>query len=412
MTLQLAVFVSSLAVAILFFLGGYMTARSAPSPMSEASTPDSSSGRVDRDAGAVLTDESSTVAEEGLATQELDALRDEVSAYRTRLADAERERDRMANPEEDARQTEELNALRDEITGCRSRLAAAQLDRERAGSLEDEIRQLREERGNLAEENRSLHEKWKEKAHQAGALWDEKADLKERLEQTLADNRELKDQAEELKKLQAMKKRWAVRLATMYRRVDSLEHYKEESARLSTLIQEIPHLRSTIHHLEQENRELRSLGLVYQAPAANIRTRPSEHVGGSMQHLLEQFSEQTNARGAAFADDHGLLVAGTSEYAEGLAVTSALCDRLMTQVADVLPLGSLRRMVLVDANAVTAAIYPFRIGPDQFMLAALTVDAPPGDDAIRDLGNRASQLIGGVPKSEDKEERHLVRDWR
>ena len=115
-----------------------------------------------------------------------------------------------------------------------------------------------------------------------------------------------------------------------------------------------------------------------------------------MQELLEQFSEVSGARGAALADDHGLLVAGTSEYAEDLAVTGALCDGLMTQVGELLPLASLQRLVMVDSNAVTAAIHPFRVGPDRMILASLSVQPGPDDGAIGEFVNQASRLIAGV----------------
>ena len=96
------------------------------------------------------------------------------------------------------------------------------------------------------------------------------------------------------------------------------------------------------------------------------------------------------------ADDHGLLVAGTSAYAENLAVTGALCDGLMTQVGDLLPLASLQRLVMVDSNAVTAAIHPFGVGPDRMILASLSVQPGPDDAAVGDFVSQATRLIGGV----------------
>ena len=381
MTIQLAVFLSSVAGAILFFVGGYWAARP--------------------------------------ASREFHVLRGQVDSYRNRLVEAEGERARVADLEEENQQLREerdtlnasasqaLNGLRGEITSYQNRLAEAERERARIANLEKEIQQLNDERKSLAIENRQLHEKWKEKTRQAGALWDEKSDLKHRLEQTLEDSRLLKEQTERLENLEAERKQSAIKLETMGRQVASLEHYKEESARLSTLIAEVPHLHSTIDQLKQENRELRSLGLVNQPPAAIIRTLPAEHVGGSVQQLLEQFSENTGARGAALADDHGLLIAGTSEYAEGLAISGALVDRLMTQIADILPLGSLRQLVMVDANALTAAIHPFRFGSDRLMLASLSVGPGPDGQAVADLVNQASQLIGGVrtdkPESVAKE---------
>ena len=198
--------------------------------------------------------------------------------------------------------------------------------------------------------------------------------------------------------MEAERNQLQIKLESMDRQVLTLGHYKEETARLSSLIEDLPHLQETIDQLKQENRELRSLGVVaYQArPAKTGRMTPTEQLGGSMQELLEQFSEVSGARGAALADDHGLLVAGTSEYAEDLAVTGALCDGLMTQVGELLPLASLQRPVMVDSNAVTAAIHPFRVGPDRMILASLSVQPGPDDGAIGDFVNQASRLIAGV----------------
>ena len=269
--------------------------------------------------------------------------------------------------------------------------------------MERKIQRLRDEREALAEENRELHEKWKEKTRQAGTLWDERSDLKKRLEQTLDDYRMLKKQTRRLDDLEAERKQTAIKLETMYRQVASLDHYKEENVRMNNLVAEVPYLHQMIDQLKQENRELRSLGLVIQPSAATTRTAPAENAAGSVQQLLEQYSENIGARGVALADEHGLLVAGTSDYAEGLAVTGALCDNLMTQVADILPLGSLRQVVLVDSNAVTAAIYPFRFGPDQLMLASLSVGPLPEGDAIDDLVSQASQLIGVAKEEKDND---------
>lgn len=158
---------------------------------------------------------------------------------------------------------------------------------------------------------------------------------------------------------------------------------------------EVPHLRETVDQLKQENRELRSLGLVHQEPATATHTMPAEHLGASMQTLLEHFTENKGARGAALADEHGLLVAGISEYAEGLAVTSALCDGLMTKLGDILPLGALQKLIIVDTNAVTATIHPFQVGPDRLMLASLSVGLRPGSKAVSGFVSQASRLIAG-----------------
>jgi len=160
--------------------------------------------------------------------------------------------------------------LQGEITTYRSRLTEAERERGKAASLEEELRKLHKEFNALSDENRQLHEKWKEKARQAGILRDEKSDLKQSLQQTLNDNQQLKEQTQRLKDLEVERKQSAIKLESMYRQVASLEHYKEESARLNTLIAEVPHLHSSMDQLKRENRELRSLGLVYQPPSATM----------------------------------------------------------------------------------------------------------------------------------------------
>ena len=412
MTLQLAVLVASVAGAVLFFFGGYLAARSGSYPLPEASGLEGKSGRTQPE---VLSRVVKSKTHDGSDVRELDALRTQVNAYRIRLAEAERLGARVPGLEEeihrlhaqsntlDKSTSEELNALRDEVSAYRIRLAEAEREGGRVTDLERKIQRLRDEREALAEENRELHEKWKEKTRQAGTLWDERSDLKKRLEQTLDDYRMLKKQTRRLDDLEAERKQTAIKLETMYRQVASLDHYKEENVRMNNLVAEVPYLHNMIDQLKQENRELRSLGLVIQPSAATTRTAPAENAAGSVQQLLEQYSENIGARGVALADEHGLLVAGTSDYAEGLAVTGALCDNLMTQVADILPLGSLRQVVLVDSNAVTAAIYPFRFGPDQLMLASLSVGPLPEGDAIDDLVSQASQLIGVAKEEKDND---------
>jgi hypothetical protein len=378
-TLQLAVILSSVVGAILFFLSGYLV-------RSESATDD------------------------GSAAQEMDTLGDKITAYRNnRLAEAEKERGRIADLEaeiqqlmneretHDASASQEIDALREEITTAHSRLAEAEQERARLGNLEKEIQQLQRERSALVDENRQLHGKWKEKARQASILWDEKTDLKQRLRQAQGDGPLREEQARRLKELESERNQLTIMLETKDRQISALEPYRDESARLSTLVAEVPHLRETVDQLKQENRELRSLGLVYQAPTRTTQAMPAKHIGGSMENLLEQFSEvEGTPRGAALADEHGLLVAGTSKHAESLAVTCALGDGLMTQVSDILPLGSLRQLVMVDSNEVTVGVYPFQCGSDRLLLASLSVGPGPSSQAVADFVSQASQLIDGV----------------
>lgn len=205
----------------------------------------------------------------------------------------------------------------------------------------------------------------------------------------------LKERTYRFKALEAERNQLTIRIQSLDRQVIELERYKEESARLTDLVAEVPHLRDTINRLKQENRELRSLGLVYQSPAATTHTVLTERLSSPMQHLLEQFAENKGTRGTALADERGQLVAGTGKYAEGLAVTSALCNGFMTQVVDILPFAALRQLIIVDTNAVTVAIYPFRVGSDQLTLASLSIGLRPGSKAIDDFFHQASQLIDG-----------------
>lgn len=377
MTLQLAVIVSSVVGAILFFVSGYMTSRSAS------------------------------------ASQEIDALREKVTAYRVRLADADRERGQITNLMKEidnlyeekhalnASASQELNTLKDEITAYRNRLADAERERGRAANLGEEIQKLHAEHNTLLDKYRKLDHKWKEESHKAATLRDERSDLNQRLQQAMEQIRQLEGQTQRLKNLEVERNQVDLKLETMGRQLAALEPYKEENARLTNVVAEGSHLREIIGQLKQENRELRSLGLVtshplYKPSATTTRTPPAENIGDSVQHLLERFSERTGARGMALADDNGLLVAGSGKYTEGLAVICALCDGLTTQLADVLPLGSLRQLVMVDANAVSAAIHPIQVGPDRLMLASLWVGARPGSRAIAEFLNQTSGLIGGV----------------
>lgn len=358
MTLEFAVIASSVVGAMLFFFGGYYFARPASSPLPETSALEQTPGQAVRDGSAT-------------------------SPHGTKLV------------ADDVSDSLEIDALRDEIVTCRNRLAKAEQEQGRIAALEEEAQQHREKYRKLEDENRELQERWNDKEREAGNLRDEKSDLKRRLQQTLDEMDLLKEQAGRLKELEAERDQLTIRLESLERQVAVLEPYKEESARLTTLVAEVPHLRNTVDHLKQENRELRSQGLAYQPPTATTPKSPTPHLGSSMQHLLERFTENKGARGAALADEHGLLVAGTSEYAEGLAVTSALCDGLMTQLANILPLATLRQLVIVDTNAVAAAIYPFQVGPDRLILASLSVGPRPNNKAIDDFISQASLLIDG-----------------
>ena len=340
MTLEFAVIASSVAGAILFFFGGYLMARSASSPLPETSALEQPPRQSAGDGNEASPRASQSLAGDMSASLELVALRDEIATCRNRLVKAERECGRIAG-------------------------------------LEEEIRQHTETQTKLEDDNRNLREKWQDKEREAGTLRDEKSDLKRRLQQALEEMKRLKEQTGRLKELEAERNQLTLKLESLGRQVTVLEHYKEESSRLTSVVAEVPHLRNTVDQLKQENRELRSLGLAYQPPTATTHITPAGYLGGSMQHLLERFAESEGMRGTALADEQGLLVAGTSQYAEGLAVTSALCDGLMAQLTDILPLTSLHQLVIVDTNVVTTAIYPFRVGPDRLILASLSAGPPP-----------------------------------
>jgi hypothetical protein len=356
---QLAVFASSLVGAVLFFLGGFYFARSA-APARQPAVP---AGRA------------SAAASGGAAPPAIEP-----------------------KPAADSRIMQlELGVLREEFAKCRGRLA--QVEQERVPALEEEIRRQREQTARLEAANAQLQQALRGKELEAVGLDEQRSDLKRRLEQSVEEAALLRDQARSLRKSEAAVNQLAIENESLNRQLAMLERYKEENTRLTAALAEEPELRSSMERLRQENRQLRSLGLVQQPPA-RVRPAPSEPAGESVQELLEQFARRMEVRGSALADEHGLLVAGTGPHAEGLAVASALADGLMTQLGELLPMAALRRLVVVDANAVTAALYPFQAGSVRLTLASLSVGQEPDRAEIDELIGRATRLIdrerGGI----------------
>jgi hypothetical protein len=364
-TLQLAVLFSSVAGAFLFYLGGYLIGRGGRVAKAAipSAPPEPPPGNTV--SGAAEAEPQGAVVDQARRSLELDALRQEGEACRSRLLAVEQERGTLEKENQRLiKEKERLQGLVDK------------------GSIDPDLEQL------------------KEKASQVDALREEKFDLSVRLKQLQELNRVLQKQTERMKELEDERHASNLKMESQERHVAALERLKEENARLSTLVSEIPELRSAVESLTAENRELRSLGLVHKPSPRPGQTSLPEDLGGSMQALLDRLDARLGAggRGTALADEQGLLVAGTSEYSEGLAVTAALCDGLMRQVSEILPLTTLSRFTMVDTSSNAATVCPFRVGSDGLLLATLSVGTVPSNEIFDDIVGQASVLIGGGEK--------------
>jgi chromosome segregation ATPase len=255
--------------------------------------------------------------------------------------------------------------------------------------LEQEVERLRklepvaDERHDLALRVESL----KQKEQEANAIREEKTRLADELRGVRKEEASLMEKVKDLERVTAERQDLAIKVQSLSVQIQALEQLREENSSLRSKMAEVADLSAQLETLRSENANLRSLGLVKTKPARPVLTGTPESLGGSLQSLVESLSREDKARGAALADESGLVVAGTGDHAEALAAAAAtLVDSATRVLRNLVKIGRLQQLSVVDENALTITAHPFTLAEgentgvsSELILATLTIG--PGPDS-------------------------------
>lgn len=166
---------------------------------------------------------------------------------------------------------------------------------------------------------------------------------------------------------------------------------RAENRKLRLQVNELEILRSKCYELETENASLRIKGLVINKPPKPTQLVPIGGLGKTLENLIHELScEIDGYRGAVFADDLGLPIAGYGEYADALAGMAAVFSKIEHRIHSLFDFGSLKKLIIVDDNKLTLTIYPVLYLNDKLILTILSVGNEPDTRNIKQLINQVA----------------------
>jgi hypothetical protein len=321
-------------------------------------------------------------------------------------ADAERARRELRQTQEEVARVKaeaqkgveagkEAERLRAEILAQKRELEVAQQKasgaQDQVASLKDELRAARQatgDRGSLESElleQRARLASVDGKLAQVERLEEERFQLRQRVKELEGLEAKLQD----LERAEGSRKDLAIKVGVLEEQLATLERLREENLRLRDDAKEVGELRRELTRLTAELAGLRSQGLHREAPPQAPAPLPPGTLGGTLQSLLQEVAKDGRTRGVVVADESGLVVASTGANAEALAAAAAVFVDSATRVLrNVLPLGPLRNLAVVDENEVTIAALPLTVSEHALILATLTAGPGPDPAAVRALARR------------------------
>jgi predicted regulator of Ras-like GTPase activity (Roadblock/LC7/MglB family) len=137
-----------------------------------------------------------------------------------------------------------------------------------------------------------------------------------------------------------------------YRRVS------QENALLKNLARESETLRRQLENLRDENLRLNQLKLDTKLFSREKSTLALELKDQRLQELLTKLNASKQTRGAAFADERGLVIVGCGTLNDEIAAVSALLAGLAEKTAEALVLSKIRRISVTDDQEQKLVVQP------------------------------------------------------
>jgi hypothetical protein len=167
---------------------------------------------------------------------------------------------------------------------------------------------------------------------------------------------------------------------SLIEREAELERLHSANTRLSAVEVELAEAQLDVERLRDEARGLRAeLYRAGASPAPNTERPQVEARGAALQALVENEIGSGRAKSAVIADELGLLVVGSGvveQYGDALAAFGAYLADFGTKTRDLLPLCSLRQVVVRDDRDTTLTVQPLAADDAGLALVTLAVSPP------------------------------------
>ncbi len=223
------------------------------------------------------------------------------------------------------------------------------------------------------------------KADETDTVRSEKDTISMKYKEALDDLMRLSDQNEQLETLQNERNNLATHIEKLQSQVDKIESLRRENTMLREQNIELASFQEKVSSLESDNAILRTQNIVIEKPARFQRTPTFNCLGKSLEEIIYQLAELEGCRGAVFADNLGLAVAGSGDNVDSLAGMAAVFTKVEERIHSLFSFGSMQKLIMSDDNQLTLTAYPFPLPDDNLVLTTLSVGSGPDMQQVREL---------------------------
>ncbi len=297
---------------------------------------------------------------------------------------------------EGSEESGEISADSPELAQANRRISGLQkntavLERQKAAlekKREEFLRQLKKDLAYIEGQQKELRAKDAELQRKTDALGEAEAQnekLRTELQEAKSRVQELTDTVNSMEASEAGKKDLSLQVSRMSEQLEELETLKQENRELQSYKNTAKELEAEVKELKSENAKLHSMKIFWDAPPQPVVPVSKEGLGQMFQLMVNRLSESRKARGAALADELGLMVAGTSDHAEALAGMGAVLTETNATLESMLPFGTIDHVKIVNQNELTLMMRPVTISGNDLILSTLTVGEGPGRNEVEKL---------------------------
>jgi hypothetical protein len=185
----------------------------------------------------------------------------------------------------------------------------------------------------------------------------------------------------------ALEQELALTRESLHARDAELNHLRESNARLRIVEAELAQAHSDVERLSDEARLLRAEAFKGKTAQFSMIAAEEPRIvtrGSALQAVVDQETASGRAKSAVIADELGLLVAASGvveDYGEALAALGAYIADIGSKTRDLLPLRTLRQVVVRDELDTILTVQPLAADDPGLALVTLAVASNPAGSA-------------------------------
>ncbi|HEY0711052.1 MAG TPA: hypothetical protein VGF45_00140 [Polyangia bacterium] len=427
MSLQLILWLASVAGAALFFVGGLVLGRShrradettisvEPTVRADATAPAPSSPIEDTTTAKVRATPPLNTAL-AAAEAETEHLRGELARTRADNDRIEKELSRLLQVQKE--QNEALASTRENVRTATSERSRLNAECSRLGSecarlgeactrLESELQKLQ----TVDDDLKSARARLRELEQSLEELRLDRTRAQERIRQLEREVSALDPEREKTLEHDLMVVREQLRAAE-----EKAQRVDEANTRLQREVEAAEGRVGRLELLEKENQQLRVRAL---ASDLSPRTRSlgveraTSNIASThaLQSLVGQVADIDSVRAAVIGDDLGLVVASQGTHGEELAAIGALLGRACGDARKILPLDRIHRVILEDEGNISVTVRSLRsydrsLADDELTLVTLAYGAEPDPGQVARILGETGAPPGLESGRDVREAQHL-----